>query len=221
GPVWAREKLNTQLGYWSEMRHDNILYAMPVPTAVPSATQTPVVTPTPPPIGYVEPYPDFYQRIDGMCRDTIDVLNSTGYTIVHANKMQQIANWANNFRGFSQKIVDGIALTESEISTIRSWGSTLTSYFKGFIKDDEPECIADIFSYDGHVLHEAVGKLHPIIVLYKEPGFSSYTAVIGYTMSYYEFYLGNNNRVNDEEWSTMLSGSPPERPVWTNGFVSY
>jgi hypothetical protein len=71
------------------------------------------------------------------------------------------------------------------------------------------------------VLHEAVGKLHPVIILYKEPGFSDYIGVMGYVMSYYEFYRDNNDRINDEEWEVMLDENPPPRPVWTDGFVSY
>jgi hypothetical protein len=220
-PLWAREKLNTQLAYWSEMRHDNILYVMPVPTVVPGLTPTPAVTPTPPPVGYVEPYPEFYQRVSGMCTDTKDILDEAGYTAVHRFKFQQIANWAETFRGFSQKIVDGIELTESDKISIRGWGNTLTNYFMRFVDDDEPECIADIFEYDGYVLHEAVGRLHPVIILYKEPGFPDYIGVIGYAMSYYEFYRSNYDRINDEEWRTMLSDNPPPRPVWTDGFVSY
>ncbi|MBN2531495.1 MAG: DUF3160 domain-containing protein [Spirochaetales bacterium] len=220
-PLWAREKLNTQLAYWSEMRHDNILYAMPVPTVVPGLTPTPAITPTPPPVGYVEPYPEFYERVSGMCTSTRDILDDAGYTAVHRTKFQQIATWADDFRDLAEKISDGIELTEGEKLAIRGWGSTLINYFKGFVKDDEPQCIADIFSDDGRVLHEAVGKLHPVIILYKEPGFPDYIGVVGYVMSYYEFYRENNDRINDEEWKVMLSENPPARPVWTDGFVSY
>lgn len=52
--AWADKNLNTQLGSWTQLRHDNILYVKPPfsPTMVCEY-----------PAGYVEPYPDFYAAI--------------------------------------------------------------------------------------------------------------------------------------------------------------
>ena len=52
--AWAHKQLQTQLGSWSELRHDTILYGKQSYTAFPSCEY---------PTGYVEPYPAFYDRL--------------------------------------------------------------------------------------------------------------------------------------------------------------
>ncbi len=52
--AWADKMLQTQLGSWTELRHDNILYVKP-PHTIAAVCDYPV--------GYVEPYPDFYHTL--------------------------------------------------------------------------------------------------------------------------------------------------------------
>lgn len=52
--AWADKTLNTQLGSWAQLRHDNILYAK---QSVSSGLQCEY------PAGYVEPYPEFYAAV--------------------------------------------------------------------------------------------------------------------------------------------------------------
>jgi len=51
---WHQQKLNTQLASWSQLRHDNLLYAKQSYTGGGACYY---------PYGYVEPYPEFYHQI--------------------------------------------------------------------------------------------------------------------------------------------------------------
>ena len=52
--AWHQEKLNTQLTSWAELRHDNILYGKQSYTGGTACSY---------PYTYIEPYPDFYARL--------------------------------------------------------------------------------------------------------------------------------------------------------------
>jgi hypothetical protein len=52
--AWGRRMLNAQLGSWSELRHDTLLYAKQSYTGIPSCEF---------PDAYVDPYPEFYAAI--------------------------------------------------------------------------------------------------------------------------------------------------------------
>ncbi len=57
--AWADKTLHTQLGSWTQLRHDNILYAKP-PYEVGAVCDYPS--------GYVEPYPEFYSILQGYAK---------------------------------------------------------------------------------------------------------------------------------------------------------
>ncbi len=52
--AWQQEKMNTQLASWSQLRHDNLLYAKQSYTGGTGCSF---------PYSYVEPYPEFYARL--------------------------------------------------------------------------------------------------------------------------------------------------------------
>ena len=52
---WWQQKMNTQLASWTELRHDNLLYAKPSYTSGIGCSY---------PYGYVEPIPEFYRRLN-------------------------------------------------------------------------------------------------------------------------------------------------------------
>jgi hypothetical protein len=64
--AWKDEKLNTALGSWAQLRHDTILYAKQpyIPIFVCSY-----------PEAFVEPYPDFYSRMQQLSEKTIAAIN--------------------------------------------------------------------------------------------------------------------------------------------------
>ncbi len=52
--AWGRRILNTQLGSWSELRHDTLLYAKQSYTGAPGCNY---------PDAYVDPYPEFFAKL--------------------------------------------------------------------------------------------------------------------------------------------------------------
>jgi hypothetical protein len=68
--AWRRKQLQTQLASWSELRHDNVLYAKPSYTGVPACEY---------PDGYVEPYPRFYASLKSLAEEALKCLMSADY----------------------------------------------------------------------------------------------------------------------------------------------
>lgn len=196
----------------------------PTGTPTPIPTPTPTVTPTPvPKRGFVEPYPDFYSRIKTMCQKAMDAITEAGFMTIHLDKFSEIYTWADTFEIYSNIILADNAFTTEEEEYMKDWGYEIDYFFTdpAFVPESNAKShvVTDIYTYEDRVLHEAMGKLHPIIILYKEPGKESLFAAVGYTMSYYEFEETDYNRVNDDEWETMLNSSPPDRPLWTDGYI--
>lgn len=134
-----------------------------------------------------------------------------------------MAGWAAEYRGYAEKTVSGIALSSGEQTEIKSWGLHLLDFFSSTeMPEEDPELIADVASSSitSEVLHEAVGKLNPIIIIYTEPDTERVLAAVGYVMSYYELIEQDWNRLNDDEWKRMLEENPPARPSWTSGYIA-
>jgi hypothetical protein len=68
--AWRRKQLQTQLASWSQLRHDNVLYAKQSYTAVPGCEY---------PDGYVEPYPRFYASLKSFAEEALRRLVSVDY----------------------------------------------------------------------------------------------------------------------------------------------
>ncbi len=220
-PHWEREKLNTIMASWAELRHDNILYSK----------QTYIPCPWNEGYGMIEPYPTFYERLKGMCQQVTGAMEGSGIDLpVHKDRFEKMAGWAEKFGGYATKIVNGKQLTHDEQTYIKGWGLSLLGYFSSgwngeeeFVEEDEPELIADVAtdSNTHQVLHEAVGKLNPIIIIYQQPEDKKVLAAVGYVMSYYEIVEEGWNRLNDEEWKQRLKNNPPLRPSWTESYICY
>ena len=68
--AWAMKTLNTQLASWTALRHDTILYAKP--------TYTPVLICSYP-HGFVEPRPQFWNRLQQLAVKTRDLIRQLTY----------------------------------------------------------------------------------------------------------------------------------------------
>jgi hypothetical protein len=218
-PLWEREKLNTMMASWAELRHDNILYAK----------ETYIPMPWNEGYGIVEPYPAFYERLKEMCEQVVSVMEASDTDLPgHKRCFESMAGWAEKFGGYAAKMVNGEQLTDEEQTDIKGWGLSLLGFFgagypqlEEFVEEDDPELIADVASSSitFQVLHEAVGKLNPIVITYRQPGDGKALAAVGYVMSHYEIVEEEWNRLTDEEWKQRLQSNPPERPSWTAGYI--
>ena len=210
--AWQDEKLNTALSSWTQLRHDYILYAK----------QTYVPAPWAAGYGYVEPIPEFYNRLASLCRKiNTELSDEDVLPQKYHDHFSSLANELDKFEKYSQKIVDNQTLTIEEQGDIHRFGLWLLGFFSGGIKEEEPTLVADVCtnSFTGKVLHEGVGKFNPIIIIYEQPDGIT-LAGVGFVMSYYEFTEENFNRITDSEWKAWAEkGTLPPRPFWTDSFL--
>jgi hypothetical protein len=70
-PAWKRRILNTQLASWAELRHDTVLYAEQ------SYTTSQVICSFPD--AYVDPYPQFYERLQAFARQGEELVRALDF----------------------------------------------------------------------------------------------------------------------------------------------
>jgi hypothetical protein len=68
--AWAMKNLNTQLASWTELRHDTILYAKQSYTGIFACMY---------PQGFVEPRPEFWQRLHDLALGAATLISQTTY----------------------------------------------------------------------------------------------------------------------------------------------
>ncbi|MCW8805105.1 MAG: DUF3160 domain-containing protein, partial [Ignavibacteriaceae bacterium] len=118
-----QEKLNTQLSSWTELRHDNLLYAKQSYTGVPICSY---------PYSYVEPFPELYEVM-------IDI-GSAGYNyfqgfnidpeikpiiLEYFSSLQSISD---TLRSISEKELDNIPLTLEETDFLKNMMFEVQTY---------------------------------------------------------------------------------------------
>ncbi|MFA5771784.1 MAG: DUF3160 domain-containing protein [Thermoplasmata archaeon] len=216
--AWLDEKLNTNLGSWTELRHDTILYAKQSNTAM--ATGAP---PQDMEKGYVEPTPEFYSRLYNLTSDTISGLSGLNVlTTEYASKLNSLKNLIADLKGISNKELNKTQLTDADYTMIGEIGDTLEYLTDSILADGkETTMIADVHTdgNTGQCLEEAVGYVDYVIIVVENPN-GTLSSMAGPIFSYYEFKQPINNRLTDEQWKGMLkNGSEPSRPGWTEGFT--
>ncbi len=223
---WALKSLNAALGSWTELRHDTILYAKQSVAAEGEGGEEPVSP------GYVEPYPDFYDRIAELAGSLKQGL--TTYELLDADsadKLDRMVALATALATISRKELNGNALSEDEISLIQTYGGELEG-LEDFGTDEQgltlspaPEkspVVADVHTdyvtSPAQVLEEATGYPLYLYVAFELDGVLQ--LFVGASYSYYEFTAPVSQRLTDEEWILRLdSGTAPPRPTWTDEWI--
>ncbi len=67
-----QEKMNTQLASWTELRHDNLLYAKQSYTGGTICSY---------PYSYVEPFPEFYQNLKDFSTQAVNKIQTLNFTL--------------------------------------------------------------------------------------------------------------------------------------------
>ncbi len=216
--AWQDKELTTALASWAELRHDTILYAKQSYTMVATAMppeEKPVV-------GYVEPVPEFYNRLLALTRMTnngladMDVLDESA-----KRRLDNLEEILGKLVEISSKELENTELTDDDYDFIKNFGDRLD----GVIADVDDKAkkttiIADVHT-DGNtmqVLEEGVGYVDLIVVAYKLPD-GRILLGAGPVMSYYEFKHPMSERLTDEAWRELLVSDPPERPGWVSNFA--
>jgi hypothetical protein len=210
--AWDKKELNAALSFWTELRHDTILYA--------KQSYTPVETSMPPAVtGYVEPVPEFYGRLLALTRMTRAGLRE--FDALSAQAKERIVNFEailQRLLEIANKELTNKALAENDYSYIRNFGTIL----EGAVVGVEPKgiattLVADVHTHtaEGNVVEEAVGYVDLIIVACPTPDDGSIFFAAGPVLSYYEFKHPMSDRLTDEAWQLMLeSPEKPGRPAW-------
>jgi hypothetical protein len=216
--AWQDKQLNTGLASWTELRHDTILYAKQFTGF--TASLDDLEPEEKEVVGYVEPVPEFYNRLLALTRMTkngleeMDVLDSAS-----ANRLDNLEQILERLVEISEKELRNEELTEEDYAFIKSFGEELQGTLGGVEeKAQKTTIVADVGTGpEGTVLEEGVGYLDMMVVAYKVPD-GRILIGAGPVMTYYEFEQPMSDRLTDEAWREMLEGETPSKPDWTDSF---
>jgi len=218
--AWQNKQLTTALASWAELRHDTILYAKQSYTMAESS----MPMPEPDVVGYVEPVPEFYNRLLALTRMTSNGLDDMK-VLDEASKsrLQRLEGILERLVVLSEKELANEKLEEADYEFIKNFGKELN----GVIADVDDKAkkttvIADVHT-DGNtrqVLEEGVGYVKMIVVAYKVPD-GRVLVGAGPVFSYYEFKQPMSQRLTDEAWREMLeNGDAPANVEWAGSFTA-
>lgn len=238
--AWWQQKMNTQLASWTELRHDNLLYAKQSYTGgIPACSY---------PYSYVEPIPAFFEAMKVASNNFIDKINNLPfYDEAYKNELNGHFNYfheiMDTLKQIAQKELNGNLLTEHEKNFLKSMlteqNLACVTLFSGwypslFYSSDrfaEESFKMDFLVADYHtaptdkegnivgwVAHSGTGPIDMIIVNANLPNGES-VSFVGPVMSYYEYTTNNFMRLTDEEWKETWQ-SQSLRPDWTNLYLA-
>jgi hypothetical protein len=240
-PAFRERILNTQLASWAELRRDTILYAK-------QSYTTGAVCEFPD--AYVDPYPEFYAQLGRLAehlqqiaerfpvslaaqKKTIDdwALNFTtvsGYLEQMANNQRSGTPHSAEVMAFINEAVsyqEGFSCTgDKPITSVSGWYGRLFYAPTEAVKFDPT--IADVHTQPtdeagtdvGRVLHVATGYARQMVVTVDTC--SGPRAYVGLASSYAEKITENWQRLNDQEWSTMVVGGQFVDVPWMDRVLS-
>jgi hypothetical protein len=237
-----QQKMNTQLATWTELRHDNLLYAKQSYTGGTICSY---------PFSFVEPFPDFYSNLIDLCNDASTYF--TGLNFPDPARKAMIINYFNRFYGIAdtlqsicEKELAGIQLSSDEVSFLQSMlyeaamsGETFDGWYPDLFYDDitsgelgyeglmeSDHIVADIHTTPtdcggvviGAISHVGTGPINLGVFITKNHQ-GDLTAFAGPVMSYYEYRTLDFLRLNNDEWDDTylhLAG----RPDWVNIYLA-
>ena len=236
--AWHQEKINTQLASWSQLRHDNLLYAKQSYTGGTGCSF---------PLSYVEPYPAFYGKLKQFAHDAGAFFGQ----LSGANlELQRIADFFPHFEStmgkleiLANKELNGEAFSNEENQWLKAMlfaegGSGVPPYsgwYTDLFFDNWDAAKGDFTIVDVHtqptdefgnivgkVLHTGTGMINLGIFTVDCPASEAQpTAYVGPVMSYYENTTNNFKRMTDQEWEELVwDGNVPDRPGWTNIYLA-
>jgi hypothetical protein len=237
-----QQKMNTQLSSWTELRHDNLLYAKQSYTGGTVCSY---------PYSFVEPFPDFYSNLQNLCNEASTYFTSLNFP--DPVRKTRIINYFNRFNGIadtlqsiSEKELAGIQFSPGEISFLQNMlyatgqsGIAFDGWYPHLFYDDpfrgefgyeglmdSDYLVADIHTtptdcgggYLGAISHVGTGNIN-LGIFVTENHLGELTAFVGPVTSYYEYRTTNFLRLTDEEWaSTYLQSAL--RPEWVNIYLA-
>lgn len=233
--AWWQEKMNTQLGSWTELRHDNLLYAKQSYTGGITCSF---------PHSYVEPYPELYITMKNFGIKLKEIIQPLTFSqdywkVLITQYCDNLSGSCDTLSGIAVKELNNISITNREISFLHSMlqynpddyysynGWYCKMFFdyndqfitRNFIVADIHTCPTDeVGNMVGWVKHVGTGKINLGVFTLKNPDNVS-MAYVGPTYSYYDYTTNDFLRLTDGEWdSTYLALSL--RPDWVNLYLA-
>jgi len=242
-----QKMMNTQLSSWTELRHDNLLYAKQSYSGGTICSY---------PYGYVEPFPEFYNGLKNFAQiasTKLQTLNfpDPGYQQGLINYFNHLYKCADTLMNISEKELNNIPLNQPEklflkklIYQTMNSGNSLDGWYVYLYYNDtfssidpnggngygglmeSDHLVADIHSapFDcnggmpGYVVHVGTGPVNLGVFIANAYDTIS-TAYVGPVMSYYEYITEDFLRLTDEEWNDQYLQSAL-RPEWVNIYLA-
>lgn len=239
--AYWQQKMNSQLASWTELRHDNLLYAKQSYTGGIICSF---------PFSYVEPFPEFYNTIKLFAlnaKNKINTLNFSNPTVKSniIDYLDHLFSTSDTLSVLATKELNGELFSQQEIfflqrmiyETINGCATKFNGWypllfykdgeyfnFKGLIDDDY--IVADIHTTPtdcsgnsrGWISHVGTGPVN--IGVFVTPWVDGeLTAFAGPVMSYYEYRTENFLRLTDEEWDNSHLQFAT-RPDWVNIYLA-
>ncbi|MBN2344648.1 MAG: DUF3160 domain-containing protein [Deltaproteobacteria bacterium] len=239
---WQTRMLNTQLGSWSQLKHDTLLYAKQSYTDMPSCEF---------PEAYVDPYPAFFESLTAYADlglQAAQVLADAD--TVSASLLQAVADYFTEL-GFAADILgemarqqlDGIPFTAGQLQFINEaiaindvsvgcyteevpagWYERL--FFDSSQALERDPVIADVHTQPadeggiivGRVLHVATSDPRLMVVTVNQC--NGPRAYAGMAFSYHEKITEDFVRMTDSEWAEEINTTPPADVPWMGNLLS-
>jgi hypothetical protein len=220
--AWWQQKMNTQLSSWTELRHDNILYAKQSYTMWGACSY---------PCGYVEPVRELYHTLNTLAEKAIDKFSNASFS--EDNLKTRIVSYFEILHGvtdtlltISLKELNSISLDEHEISFMKSIifhedgyaGGKVNGWYVDLLYGEHNDyqlqhlTEADYLVADYHttpsdcggnemgwILHAGTGPIDLAIITAKLADGKT-VAFAGPVMSYFEYTTMGWERLTDQEW---------------------
>ncbi len=238
---WQQEKLNTQLSSWTELRHDNILYAKQSYTGGTSCSFPHV---------FVEPYSGFYGKLADFASETAEYFRNELSGYMQSGPLAAVTGFFEKY-GEHMKKLETIAekeliqqkLSNDEIVFLKQFyniemicGAEISGWYRDlFFNALEPGgndyLVVDVHTQPtdeggnvvGKILHTGTGDINLGVFIAGAPD-NNYrqTAFVGPVMSFHTRIEKDFRRLNDEEWEKLFGYGEyyDGRPDWVNSYLT-
>jgi hypothetical protein len=239
--AWWQQKMNTQLASWTELRHDNLLYAKQSYTGGAVCFY---------PYGYVEPFPEFYRSFKILAEQVQSKFSELAFSNDYIKNslldyFELLYGVADTLESIAIKELAGTPIEEEELIFMRRmiydmWNCvpTFDGWYLRLCKgadwigqsveelDRKDYIVADYHTTPtdcggammGWVSHAGTGMVDMAIVTAKDAE-GRLIAYVGPVSSYHHYVTTDFLRLTDSEWKeTYLAAST--RPDWVNIYLA-
>jgi hypothetical protein len=238
--AWHHEKLNTQLTSWAQLRHDNILYGKQSYTGGTGCSY---------PFTFIEPYPEFYQRLQYFSENAADFFQEVFDGFDFQSKTSIIKYYTRYaeimgiFKEIADKELSGIPINDAEITFLKTMineymasGPSITGWYNDFFFEpwdavNWDYTVADVHTQPtdqwgnvvGHVLHVGNGYINTGVFLAPNPTHpDQLMAFAGPVSSFHSEVTNDFYRYTDQEWEAKFIQhlEIPARPDWIAEYIA-